>query len=297
MIALIMNSDMIDTIDLNLAESYRPAVLCAVRMFFIFSMYIVGSMLEVSSFSVFVFLCTVLYLDRCHRKESIIDTTVPTSTILASLIVNHHRNRFEGGMYNYSALLWNTAWSAYSVGLTFYTPGFLQPEMHRLYLTAFFFLLHAWTIPLSEDSLVQLGGRMVFFTAAALSWMYGIEYGQLRRDSLNHCTTCVIYFTPVLFVNPIHACFFGVLSSVAVLYRYKTHDFRYGSLEEELDLESQKKTDVKVNDEVQTVTSHLTPNQIMQRNSSAMAQPVLEDEAVMSAFRAARESIQKSSDT
>lgn len=271
-------------IDLQLAESYTPAVVCFGRVATIYVSYVIGDMIHISAFSVFVFLATILFLDRCNRRERIFDTTVVASIVIASLVINHHRGHFESDMYDTGALVWNVVWLVCSQLMMIFDTPPLSTEFRQLGVTSVIFLLHSWAVHLSLDSLLQLAIRLFFFSVATVVWMYTVNIDKLRKDSVNNCNSCIVYFSPVLFLSPIICNFFIMVSSLVIAY--KCHSRTVASTQTSYNelTAKESKDDVSVVVKPVAEVTHRIPDS---ENESV-------DTSVMEAFRMAKEAASNS---
>lgn len=239
---------MIDMIDLKLAESYQPAIIFICKVSFIYCCLAIGLTLQLSSFSILIFLCTVMYLDHSQRQQQILDSNVPTACILCSLIVNHHREKIDGDGLGALAVVWNLAWMIFAIGSMFVKPPVVESEFSQLCVASFLFLMHSWSIHADKDSLPQVGFRLVFFTMISIIWMYVIDIRKLSRSKINTFTPCVLHFSPILFLQAVLCHIFCLVCGLVVTFKYHYRIGTYNTLavNEDDDIEKQKKQDLTV---------------------------------------------------
>jgi hypothetical protein len=103
-------------IDLTLAASYAPGIICVGKSAVLLAIcYMLSNILWMALTERCVIICILLYLDRAHHKEYIIDTNACVSVSFFGIAVNELR---RGSVFSFDmwwcALIFNVLWCIYS---------------------------------------------------------------------------------------------------------------------------------------------------------------------------------------
>jgi hypothetical protein len=114
---VVKNSTSMGSIDLSLASSYAPAIICVGKLATMLAFsYLLGSVIWVGVIDRCLIFAICLYLDRSHHKEYIIDTNACVGIAFFSIVVNELRviGHYSLPYWPYT-YVFSVIWQLYSI--------------------------------------------------------------------------------------------------------------------------------------------------------------------------------------
>ena len=212
-------------IDLALARSYYPVCYAFLLTTCVCASVAVFSSMQIPAFNTFVIAAALLFMDNIKRKEVVFDANNLASFVLFSLVFNEERHAHvpaDAGQRPV-AIACNVIWLVFaSLALLRCEERapfckYLSPNhtaVGALMLTVHSFLYHER----EPEPIVVLSA--VTFIAFSVMWMYVIHVQELSAKSVFDCVPCMIYFGPLLVMQPACRVLFSVWTCVVLFMMY-----------------------------------------------------------------------------
>lgn len=214
-------------IDLSLARSYYPVCYAFLLTSCACASVAIFSSMQIPSFNTFVIAATLLFMDNIKRKETIFDANNLASFVLFSLVFNEERNAHvpadEGQKPVAVAcnLIWMVFASLAIVKCEERMPFCRYLSVNHTAISAMMLTVHSFLYHEPEPEPVVLLSATVFVSLSVI-WMYTVHVEQLMVKNVFDCVPCMVYFGPLMVIQPAVRIMFATWMSVLLFFLYRT---------------------------------------------------------------------------